>query len=306
MKDISKLEFHAGSKEELLPGFGSDFPYIASRAQMDSFPDGCAPWHWHKAVELFYLESGTLEYNTPKGKEVISAGAGGFVNSGVLHMTRSLSQEEPNAVFVHLFDPSFLAGEQGNWIEREYFIPIITDSQIELLVLDPRDERHAQILSLMQDAFHVSEQEFGYALKLREKLSNIWLLLWDILRPRIAQGIACAGAKGNERLQLMMAFVREHLSEKFSISDLAASAFLSERECFRMFRACLHVSPTEYIQNIRLQEACRLLAQTHKPVTAICQACGFGSSSYFSTVFRKYAHCTPIEYRRSRQDREQT
>lgn len=63
-----------------------DFPYIASYAELDKYEGVTAPWHWHPAVELFYMESGTLEYTTPTGKWVFPAGSGGLVNSNVLHI----------------------------------------------------------------------------------------------------------------------------------------------------------------------------------------------------------------------------
>ena len=37
MREIQGIEFHIGSKEELLPGFSNDFPYIASRAELDQY-----------------------------------------------------------------------------------------------------------------------------------------------------------------------------------------------------------------------------------------------------------------------------
>ena len=76
MKNIQSIEFYAGSKEEKLPDFMSDFPYIATRAELDHYAGGLVPWHWHKTVELFYMESGVLEYNTPKQKLVFPAGSG--------------------------------------------------------------------------------------------------------------------------------------------------------------------------------------------------------------------------------------
>lgn len=45
MKNRYKLEFHAGSKEELLPDFESEFPYIASNAELDKYIGRSAPWH---------------------------------------------------------------------------------------------------------------------------------------------------------------------------------------------------------------------------------------------------------------------
>ena len=77
MKLIRGIEFCAGSREERLPDFAPDFPYIASRAEMDFYPERFVPWHWHSAVELFYMESGSLEYSTPQGKAVFPQGSGG-------------------------------------------------------------------------------------------------------------------------------------------------------------------------------------------------------------------------------------
>ena len=101
----------------------------------------------------------------------------------------------------------------------------------------------------------------------------------------------------NDKVKLMMVYIHEHFAEKISIPELAAAAFLSERECFRIFHDCLHMTPVEYMKNYRLQAACQMLAKGQEPVTSISHACGLGSSSYFGKVFREYMGCTPMEYR---------
>ena len=75
MKLIRGIEFCAGSREERLPDFAPDFPYIASRVEMDFYPERFVPWHWHSAVELFYMESGSLEYSPP-GEGRVPPGVG--------------------------------------------------------------------------------------------------------------------------------------------------------------------------------------------------------------------------------------
>ena len=62
MKLIRGIEFCAGSREERLPDFAPDLPYIASRAEMDFYPERFVPWHWHSAVEVLYMESGSFIY----------------------------------------------------------------------------------------------------------------------------------------------------------------------------------------------------------------------------------------------------
>lgn len=295
MKNISTIEFHTGSKEELLPNFASDFPYIASRVAFDKYMGSFVPWHWHKAVELFYMQSGVLEYYTPKGKQVFPAGSGGMVNSNVLHMTRPLAESGKSIQFLHIFDTSFIAGQQGNLIEQRYITPIIAVPQLEILPLYPDNPEQAPLLNTIRESFQLSEDAFGYEIKLRGVLSDLWLQLLTISRPMLDE--KGAYDKINDKVKLMMIYIHEHYSEKISISEIASAAFSSERECFRAFHDCLHTTPVDYIKRYRLQIACHMLAKSRETITFISHSCGLGSSSYFGKVFREYIGCTPIEYR---------
>lgn len=302
MKNVKSIEFHNGSKEERLPDFSDDFPYIASRAELDSYIGRFVPWHWHRAVELFYMESGSVEYSMPNGKIQFPAGSGGMVNTNVLHMTKAASRTERNSAILHIFDTSLLAGEQGCRIERQYISPIITAPQIEIIPIFPGGAVQDNILKLILEAFRLSPGEFGYEIKLRDALSKIWLMLFELSRPMLDR--KGEFNKNNDKIKLMMIYIHEHYSEKISIQELAAAAYLSERECFRVFHDYLHMTPVEYIKGYRLQKACQMLTKGQEPVTVISHACGLGSSSYFGKVFREYAHCTPLEYRRKWQDND--
>ena len=300
MKNIHNIEFYNGTKEELLPGFEKDFPYIASRAELDKYIECYVPWHWHRTVELFYVESGSIEYDTPKGKMLFPAGSGGMVNSNVLHMTKAISQREKNVQLLHIFDVSLLAGEQGSRIEQKYITPVITAVQIEIIPLFPGNREDERILKLLIDSFRLSSEEFGYEIKLREALAQIWLMLFELSSSMREKKDGYS--KSNDKIKLMMIYIHEHYREKISIADLAAAAYLSERECYRVFHDCLHMTPVEYITSYRLQVACQMLAKSQETVTFISHECGLGSSSYFGKVFREYAHCSPIEYRKKWQN----
>lgn len=302
MEKICSISFFDGSKEELLPGFTDDFPYIASRAELDQYAGRFVPWHWHKTVELFYMESGSLEYYTPKGKTVFPAGSGGMVNANVLHMTKALSRTEKNRQLLHIFDVSLLAGERESRIGKKYIAPIVTAPQIEVIPLFPENAGQEEILKCIREAFCFSPQEFGYEMKLREALSKIWLMLFALSRPMLEKGRE--SSKSNDRIKMMMIYIQEHYPEKISVRKLAEAAFLSERECFRVFQDCLHMTPVEYMKSYRLQMACRMLEKGQESVTAISHACGLGSSSYFGKLFWEYANCTPGQYRKKWQDRD--
>lgn len=301
MKHLQSIKINTESSEEILPDFVADFPYIATCAELDRYADGLTPWHWHRPVELFYIKSGCLEYSTPGGKWVFPAGSGGFINSNVLHMSSPGKQKDGNIQLLHIFEPSFIAGEHGSLIEKKYILPLTAASGVEVIQLFPDEPAHADILQAVQTAFAIDEDAWGYELKLRESLTDIWLKLFELIRPNMKQD---DGRAGDAKIKKMMIYIHEHYQEPISIEKLAQAVPVSKRACFRLFQENLHMTPVEYIRSYRLQKACQLLMQNSESITQIAYLCGLGSSSYFGKVFREKYQCTPVEYRRRWHDHD--
>ena len=300
MRNIQGIELNNSSKEELLPGFSQDFPYIATCAELDKYIEPAIPWHWHPTVELFYMESGTLEYTTPNGKWVFPAGSGGFVNANVLHRTTFRDKEQENIQLLHLFDPVLLAGEHGSRMEAKYIRPLTSAASIEMIALYPDNPKQEKILREIRQAFEVSDTQRGYEFELRHRLTEIWMKLYELARPAMDSKIRSDGA--DEKVKAMMAYIHEHFSEPISVDQLADIAHVSKRVCFRLFRERLHTTPVEYMRSHRLRRACRMLIKDKESITQIACACGLGSSSYFGKVFREQFGCCPVEYRKKWHD----
>ena len=295
MKDIREIKFHAGSKEELLPDFTPEFPYLASRVELDHYHDRTVPWHWHGAAELSYTLNGCIKYYTPGGVSFLPEGSAALVNANVLHMTTA----EPGTVqLLHLFDPAFLAPPESR-IAARYITPLAA-SPAELLLLRPGSPAQDAILETVKAAFRLSPNEFGYELKLRNALGGVWLSLPEQARPLL--DAPARGVKSSGKVKQMMVYIHERFGEKLTVGDIAASAFLCQREWFRAFQECLHTTPAEYLKSYRLQQARRLLRENKASITEVGQRCGLGSSSYFGKTFREAMGCTPSEYRQKWQD----
>ena len=294
---IQGIELDPASREEMLPGFDPEFPYISTCAQLDRYPHPAIPWHWHRAVELFYIESGCLEYTTPHGTFTFPAGSGGFVNSNTLHATFIRSFGSPSRQLLHIFEPALLFGGAGNRMAQKYLLPM-TASSVELIPIYPEDPVRTALLEDIRAAFSLSPAEHGYELFLREALVKIWLELLSLAAPE--QTAACRA--GDAQIKALMVFIHEHLSAPLSVEQLAREVHISKRACFRLFRENLHMTPLEYIRGVRLREACRLLASTQDSITHIAGRCGLGSSSYFGCVFREQFGCSPSQYRQKWHD----
>lgn len=95
------------------------------------------------------------------------------------------------------------------------------------------------------------------------------------------------------------AYVHSRLGESISVADLAAVACLSPAHFHRVFRQSAGMTPHQYILEMRVGEARRLLAKTRLPVAQIADRCGFSSQSALTHVLRRRTGMTPGTVRRS-------
>lgn len=289
MRELHHILLKQNSREEFLPEFSSDFPYAALKVHLNQYN---ALWHWHNAVQFFYVEEGTLEYRTQNHRIIFPQGSGGFINTGVLHISKPL----PNTTaveFLHILSPSFLSGYAGSLIEKKYIVPI-TSSSIEILPFSSDYPIGQEIVNNLKDSFLLSNQDFGYEIKLRELLSEIWLKMHGL--PHSGQ---IKENTNDDKIKQILIYIHDHFDEKLQISDLASAAYVSDRECYRLFHRFLHTTPRDYLQDYRLQRAKQLLAESSENITDIALSCGFGSSSAFARSFHEQNQCTPMEYRKN-------
>ncbi len=104
----------------------------------------------------------------------------------------------------------------------------------------------------------------------------------------------------NDQLTIQEVLKEIHASyhTQITVSELASRYFLSESNLRKKFSELMGVSPKQYIINLRLHEAKRLLQQTDKPVESISYEVGFTSSSRFYNFFVKAVGVTPLEWRK--------
>lgn len=94
-------------------------------------------------------------------------------------------------------------------------------------------------------------------------------------------------------------YMEEHYMEPISIEILAELCSLSTSHFHRVFIDTAHITPTNYLLNLRLNHAKILLSTTNMSITEIALKCGFNSISYFSYCFKKASNKTPKEFRDS-------
>ena len=91
--------------------------------------------------------------------------------------------------------------------------------------------------------------------------------------------------------------MREEYSTGISPGEVARRVNMSYSWFRKMFRDYTNLSPARYMQQLRLQEACRLLSGTSLSIKEIAFRVNCVDASYFSNLFRRHLRMTPVEYR---------
>lgn len=97
----------------------------------------------------------------------------------------------------------------------------------------------------------------------------------------------------------------EYIQQKYSdcdlrVSEIAGYVGIDRTYLYRIFYDSFQLSVQDFILDFRLSKAKSLLKYSDNPVGLIASSCGFENQSYFSTIFKKKFHKTPLQYRREK------
>jgi AraC-like DNA-binding protein len=89
----------------------------------------------------------------------------------------------------------------------------------------------------------------------------------------------------------------QNYTQEIRLGQLADMVGMSEVAFSRFFRLRTSKSVTDYLLDIRIGNAIRLLVDSTQSISEICYSCGFNNLSNFNRIFRKRKDCTPKEFR---------
>ena len=100
------------------------------------------------------------------------------------------------------------------------------------------------------------------------------------------------------RIQVVVDYLTPHLNESFTIQSLSEMAQVSQTSFRRLFKAHTGKSPSEYIRELRMTSAARMLLTSDREIAEIGYQVGFSDANYFSRTFRQVFGVSPHQYRR--------
>ena len=95
----------------------------------------------------------------------------------------------------------------------------------------------------------------------------------------------------------MLQYVTEHIADTLSMEQLANAVSISRRTFSRVFAKYAKVTPSAFVEQVRVDAARRLLEETDAPLKTVAFKCGFHNATHMRTTFSRRLNVTPKQYR---------
>lgn len=273
--------------EKILPQESSSFTAFAY--EKDEFD---TPWHYHPEYELTFIVSSRGVRYTGNSFENFEENDLVLLGPHVPHCWKNTGQqlEKASAIVIqwndHLLGVDWLKqrefdsirkllqrSEQGLKFDTHLAIKLKNDLKV-LLELPPFEKLIAFVeilneLALSPDARVLCDRSFYNEMNYED----------------------------HERINRIQQYVRKHYMQKITLAKMAAEIHMTEESFSRFFSKLMSKPFFTFLNEYRINAACKMLIETDVSVTQISYDCGFESLPFFYRQFKKYKENSPKQYR---------
>lgn len=101
----------------------------------------------------------------------------------------------------------------------------------------------------------------------------------------------------NKYTQKIKEYIARNIEQDITLEGIAGYVHLSPTYCSHIFRKYENETIKSYIRELRLKQACEMLAYTNHSISYIAESLGYCDLFYFSNIFKKNIGVSPTEYR---------
>jgi YesN/AraC family two-component response regulator len=254
------------------------------------------PHHWHMEPEIIKVEKGSVCVFVNNNEVYLSEGDIYYINSAIIH---SFTIEPDSTFYAIVFDYNCITSVHNDSCDNNYFLPLRNNkSFIDLSHISSKEK--TEITKVIDEIININHlKTTGYDLKFKVQLLRLFEcflnfnLLTDLSREKYNKEIT-----NYESLKKTLVYINENCSSEISINKLAEMSYVSPNYFCKFFKAKMGVTPIEYINQKRINDATVLLQSTNYKVLDIAMMTGFQNFSYFSKMFKKMKNLSPSDYRR--------
>lgn len=223
--------------------------------------------HWHEAYELVTPIKGEVRVRHKGVAYTLAKGHIMLINSREIHSFASCPR--PNICLFLQFSPNVFRLDRNQDSRIYNFYLNTADPDLRLGI--PPERLIAPVAKIWLYAY---EKRKGYQFRMH---AEFFRLLAELLANTIYDERFFSDAQAAESdtyiLDQLSSFVHEHYAEEICVEDICRRLGMSRSTLYRFGKNVLGCSISDYINQVRITEAKRLLRRTEQPISAIAQAC---------------------------------
>lgn len=249
----------------------------------------CRGWreesHKHNFLELLFITDGEGSV-TVSGKK-FSAGRGDLFiyNAGVTHYEES-SVTVPLAAYFIGIDNLEITNLPRNHL-------LSSDAECRLNVGDMFEDFNQYFTIIVKES---CEKKQFYTELAQNASKAVVMLIFRLMNKMISSN---KYLEVNSVYDAAKAYIDENYLRDLSLDEIASKCYVNKYHLSHIFAKVHEMSVGQYIAELRLKEATRLLRTTGLPVSEIAGMAGFNDPGYFCRTFKKAFACTPTAYRKN-------
>ncbi|MDF2542548.1 MAG: AraC family transcriptional regulator [Herbinix sp.] len=168
----------------------------------------------------------------------------------------------------------------------------------ERTIYDIEPETAEKFLTLFREMqIEYGEDKVWKNFMLKAKIIELFILFDRYRRSHVTKGnVNQADTSGNHTWSIIH-YVYKNWNTNITLKSLSKLFYLSESYISTIFKQCLGISFHAFLMDLRIENACSLLASSKMSITDIAFEVGFSSYSTFVRVFNKHKGISPVTYR---------
>lgn len=293
---LCKIKMDGGSMKKIMNEKLTISSSNPVRARFYDYPRFTYPWHFHSEYEIIYVEEG--EGDCLVGDSIISYSKGDLILFGA-ELPHSMQTppcygEVPGLKVKGVniqFEKDFMHYSISQYSQ---FIPIknlLEDACRGIRFMVKRSKKMTGLLKQIPSAKGAEQ--------IILLLSLLQVMATDTNRKYLTTShyTPSPSVIRNERMEKVIAYLNKHYTESVGLDEIASYTAMNPSAFCRYFKENTGKTFKEYVLEMRIGYACKLLNSSMMNVSQISATCGFESPVHFNRIFKRVTGMTPTLYR---------